>query len=60
MSNDEQDKMINGLVPDYPKKSEIESQVQKVKVETKKEQIENIEEINYNNKIIPLKTEKLK
>jgi len=31
-----------------------------VKIEAKKEQIENIGEINYNNKIIPLKTEKLK
>ena len=32
----------------------------RVKTQTKREQIENIEEINYNNKIIPLKTEKLK
>jgi hypothetical protein len=31
-----------------------------VKSQTKREQIENIEEISYNNKIIPLKTEKLK
>ena len=31
-----------------------------MKVQTKKEQIEKIEEITYNNKTVPLKTEKLK
>jgi hypothetical protein len=31
-----------------------------VKQQTKREQIENIEEITYNNKVIPLKTEKLR
>lgn len=34
--------------------------IAKVKSETKREQIENIEEITYNNKTIPLKTDKLK
>ena len=32
----------------------------RVKQQTKREQIENIEEITYNNKVIPLKTEKLR
>ena len=32
----------------------------RVKSQTKREKIENIEEISYNNKIIPLKTEKLR
>jgi hypothetical protein len=32
----------------------------KVKSQTKREQIENIQEISYNNKIIPLKTEKIR
>ncbi len=31
-----------------------------MKSQTKREKIENIEEISYNNKIIPLKTEKLR
>jgi hypothetical protein len=34
--------------------------VVRVKSQTKREKIENIEEISYNNKIIPLKTEKLR
>ena len=48
------------MVTGYPAKGELEEQVVRVKSQTKREQIENIEEINYNNKIIPLKTEKLK
>ena len=48
------------MITGYPKKKEIEDQVSRVKSETKREQIEKIEEINYNNKIIPLKTDKLK
>ena len=38
----------------------MEEKVSHVKVQVKKEQIENIEEISYNNKTVPLKTEKLK
>ena len=44
----------------YPQKRKIEDTIQKVKYETKREQIEKIEEIHFNNKAIPLKTEKLK
>lgn len=60
MSAQDQDKYIESMIQSYPKKKEIEEQVSRVKSETKKEQIENIEEISFNNKIIPLKTEKLK
>ena len=48
------------MLNSYPRKKELEEQVARVKSQTKREQIENIEEISYNNKIIPLKTEKLK
>jgi hypothetical protein len=54
------DKVIEKMVSQYPRRGEIEAQVVRVKSQTKKEQIENIEEISYNNKIIPLKTEKLR
>ena len=59
-SSDGGDKVIGGMVQSYPRKKELEEQVVKVKSQTKREQIENIQEINYNNKIIPLKTEKLR
>ena len=48
------------MVKKYPLKQEIEDQVSKVKFETKKDQIDKIEEITYGNKTVPLKTEKLK
>jgi len=54
------DKVISQMVDKFPKKADLEDQVARVKSQTKREQIENIEEINYNNKIIPLKTEKLR
>lgn len=54
------DKLIDKMLSGYPRKAELEEQVVRVKTQTKREQIENIEEINYNNKIIPLKTEKLR
>jgi hypothetical protein len=38
----------------------LEEQISKVKSETRREQIEKIEEITYNNKSVPLKTDKLK
>ncbi len=48
------------MVDKFPKKAELEQQVVRVKQQTQREQIENIEEITYNNKVIPLKTEKLR
>lgn len=48
------------MVEKFPKKADLENQVVRVKQQTKREQIENIEEITYNNKVIPLKTEKLR
>lgn len=54
------DKVIEKMVAQYPKRGELEEQIKRVKSQTKREQIENIEEISYNNKIIPLKTEKLR
>lgn len=52
--------MINSMVQEYPQRKDLEEQVARTKAQTKREQIENIEEINYNNKVIPLKTEKLR
>ncbi len=60
MSSENEEKMIAEMVKDYPQKREIEEKITKVKQETKKEQIEKIEEITYGNKTVPLKTEKLK
>ena len=54
------DKVINNLVSSYPQKKSLEEQVARTKTQAKREQIESMEEISYNNKIIPLKTEKLK
>ena len=48
------------MVNSYPDKKSLEEKISKVKSETKREQIENIEEVTYNNKTVPLKTEKLK
>lgn len=48
------------MVEKFPSKKDLEEQVVRVKSQTKREMIENIEEISYNNKIIPLKTEKLR
>jgi hypothetical protein len=60
MSSENEEKLIAEMVKDYPLKKEIEDKITKVKQETKKEQIEKIEEITYGNKTVPLKTEKLK
>jgi chorismate mutase len=38
----------------------LEDQIAKAKSESKKDQIEKIEEITYNNKTVPLKSERLK
>lgn len=54
------DRVINEMVSGYPGKKKLEDQVIQVKQQTQREKIENIEEISYNNKIIPLKTEKLR
>lgn len=48
------------MVKGYPAKTRLEEQVVRVKQQAQRDKIENIEEISYNNKIIPLKTEKLK
>jgi len=48
------------MVKGYPAKARLEEQVVRVKQQAQRDKIENIEEISYNNKIIPLKTEKLK
>lgn len=41
-------------------KEQLEGQIKQAKADTEKEMIENIEEITYNNKTVPLKTEKMK
>mmetsp|Transcript_33738 Transcript_33738/g.24770 ORF Transcript_33738/g.24770 Transcript_33738/m.24770 type:complete len:129 (-) Transcript_33738:984-1370(-) len=48
------------LVQQFPEKGAIEEQITKAKTESKKEKIEKIEEITFNNKTIPLKSERLK
>lgn len=60
MSTDDEDKLLTKMVDSYPDKKQLEDKISKVKSETKREQIENIEEVTYNNKTVPLKTEKLK
>jgi hypothetical protein len=60
MNAQEEEKVINQLLGGYPQKKALEEQISKVKSETRREKIEKIDEITYNNKSIPLKTEKLK
>lgn len=57
---DSSDKVIAAMVERFPQRASLEEQVVRVKQQTQREQIENIEEITYNNKVIPLKTEKLR
>src|SRR5947208_2935398 len=59
-NSDDEDKLLKKMVESYPEKKNIEDKISKVKSETKREQIENIEEVTYNNKTVPLKTDKLK
>jgi hypothetical protein len=60
MTAKDEDKLMAEMVNSYKDKKNLEDKISKVKSETKREQIENIEEITYNNKTVPLKTEKLK
>lgn len=60
MSAAEEEKVVASYVSQYPEKKQIEEEITKVKSETRREQIEKIDEITYNNKTVPLKTEKLK
>jgi hypothetical protein len=60
MNAAEEEKVISQLMNNYPEKKSIEEKISKVKSETKKEQIEKLDEITYNNKTVPLKTDKLK
>eukprot|EP00347_Sterkiella_histriomuscorum_P021997 403332041 len=59
-NKEEEQKHLDSLIQNYPQKKELEEQIIKVKSDTRKEQIEKIDEITYNNKSVPLKTEKLK
>ena len=60
MSKEEEEKHLNSLINNYPQKKDLEQEISKVKSETRREQIEKIDEITYNNKSVPLKTDKLK
>ena len=60
MSAADEEKLISTLISNFPQKKDIEDKITKVKSETRREQIEKIEEITYNNKTVPLKTDKLK
>jgi RNA-binding signal recognition particle 68 len=57
---EEEAKHLEKLLNSFPSKHSLDEQIAKVKSETKKEQIEKIEEITYNNKSVPLKSERLK
>jgi signal recognition particle subunit SRP68 len=60
MGGQDEESLLKKMVESYPEKKNLEDKVSKVKSETKREQIENIEEVTYNNKTVPLKTEKLR
>ena len=60
MSKEEEQKYLDSLIQNYPNRKEMEEQITKVKSATRREQIEKIDEITYNNKSVPLKTDRLK
>lgn len=60
LSAADEEKLISGLISGFSHKGEIEAKITKVKSEARREQIEKIDEITYNGKTVPLKTEKLK
>ena len=58
--NVDENKLIDSLVKEFPEKEKLEEMIGKAKSESKREQIEKIEEISYNNKTVPLKSDRLK
>ncbi len=60
MTADEETKQLEKQLHSFPMKAQLEEQIGKAKSDNKKEQIEKIEEITYNNKTVPLKSERLK
>lgn len=60
MNKEDEQKYLDSLISNYPNKKEMEEQITKVKSATRREQIEKIDEITYNNKTVPLKTDRLK
>jgi signal recognition particle subunit SRP68 len=60
LSKEEEQKYLDGLLSSYPQRKELEEQISKVKSESRREQIEKIDEITFNGKTVPLKTDKLK
>ncbi len=51
---------LAALVDKYPEKATLVAHIEQVKSSTRREKIEQLEEITINNKTVPLKTEKLK
>ena len=51
---------VEKIVEDYPSRTQLEERVMEALEHTKREKIENITSITFNNKTIPLKTDKLK
>jgi hypothetical protein len=60
LSASDEEKLLASLINGFSQKTEIEEKISKVKSEARKEQIEKIDEITYNGKTVPLKTDKLK
>ncbi|CDW82493.1 signal recognition particle 68 kda protein [Stylonychia lemnae] len=60
MTKAEEEANLLNLVQSFPQRKDLEETISKVKSETRREQIEKIDEITYNNKTVPLKTDKLK
>jgi len=56
----DENKLIESLVKEFPEKDKLEEMIGKAKSESKREKIEKIEEITYNNKTVPLKSDRLK
>ena len=55
-----EEKVLGDMIDKFPERTRIESEIASIKSSTKREQIEKFEEISFNNKSVPLKTEKLK
>jgi hypothetical protein len=55
-----EDAFIAKSLKSFGSKEKLEGEIARIKSETQKEMIQNIEEVTFNGKSIPLKTEKIK
>ena len=56
----EEDEILSKLVTEFPERAAILKNIESVKASTRREKIEQMEEVTLGNKTVPLKTEKLK